>query len=382
MRLWETLKSWFVSSATRSAFVGQGSTDTEFSAEVVVIGEIKPHPNADRLEIATFEMKGSGPSSYEVVVGKGEFQPGSLACYFSVDCILPTNHPSFEFLKTRADGAGKTHFRLKAARLRGVFSQGLLVSAPSNAEFGQQVAEQYGVTYHRTEMEDPRGPTAPSARPKAQPFPVYSVESLKKAPHLFELGDQVHITEKIHGTNFRFGWVRRKVLGIPFGWKFVVGSHRVIKDGTRGGFYKEDVWTDAAEHMKLGEAVRDYRGYTFYGELYGHTYSGKPIQDLTYGRKPEEGPGLRIFDIRTPSGRYMPPFQRLAAVADCGLRAVPVLYAGPYVPGMAAKYAEGESNVCKTQIREGCVVENSDDWGASRRKAKFVGQGYLMRKGA
>src|SRR5690242_2187618 len=129
--MWKRFTAWLSGAiGARSTSSQFGSTDTEFSAEVVVIHKVQPHPNADRLEIATFEMKGSGPSSYEVVVGKDEFRPGDLASYFSVDCVLPTDHPSFAFLKQRADGANKTHFRLKAARLRGVFSQGLLVPAP------------------------------------------------------------------------------------------------------------------------------------------------------------------------------------------------------------------------------------------------------------
>ena len=37
---------------------------------VVKIEEILPHPNADRLEIAKFELAGTGPASYEVVVQK------------------------------------------------------------------------------------------------------------------------------------------------------------------------------------------------------------------------------------------------------------------------------------------------------------------------
>src|ERR1043165_44604 len=103
--------------------VREASTDTEFTAEVVRITDVYKHPNADKLEIALFELAGSGQANYECVIQTGSFKVGQLAVYFSVDCILPTDHPDFKFLTTRLDGAGKTHYRLKAARLRGVRSE-------------------------------------------------------------------------------------------------------------------------------------------------------------------------------------------------------------------------------------------------------------------
>lgn len=353
------------------------ATDTEFSAEIVRIVSIEPHPNADRLEIARFEMVAARgvPSSYRVVTGKGDFRPGDLAAYFSVDCLLPTSHPAFAFLTKRPDG-NKPIFRLKAARLRGVFSQGLLVPAPAGLAFGDGCATAFGVTYHRDPEDDTRGQSPRSAA--RQPFPVYTVDSLKKLPALIEPGEFVVVTEKIHGTNFRFGWVRRKILGIPFGWRFVVGSHRAIKSGSDGGFYGENLWSDAAERMKLADATRDYRGFTFYGELYGYTYGGKPIQDLTYDCNPSAGPSLAIFDIRTPEGTWLTPFAVRCACADTGLELVPVLYSGHYDEAKIRELAEGPSELAPRQMREGCVVEAV----VPRRKAKYVGEGYLLRKQA
>jgi len=374
VKLWNKIKSWFASGAETPS----PKTDTEFTAEIVRLTQILAHPNADKLEIARFELKGIGETTYEVVVGKGEFRPGDLAAYFSVDCILPVTHQSFSFLTSRLDCQGKTHYRLRAARLRGAFSQGLLVPAPSGSEWGAPVAEQYGVTYHQTAIAE-TGPTAPTAKPRPQPFPVYGVDSLKKVPRLFEEGERVVATEKIHGTNFRFGWVRRRFLGIPIGWKFVVGSHRVIKGDRAKGFYGEDIWVQAADRMKLAEKTRDYRGYTFYGELYGYTYSGQKIQDLTYGRKPEEGPGLAVFDVRTPKGEWMPYDARLWALADCELEWVPTVAVGANGTEVHPEaLSNGPSFLSPKQIREGVVIESLE---GPRRKAKYVGEGYLMRKG-
>jgi RNA ligase (TIGR02306 family) len=355
-------------------------TDTEFTAEVVRVTQVLPHPGADRLEIARFELHGASESGYEVVIQKGSAKVGDLKAYFSVDCILPLAHPEFAFLASRLDGAGKTHYKLRAARLRGVFSQGLLVDAPDTHAFGDRVDETFGVTYYRDpEPATKNGPTAKSSTPRKQPFPIYGVDSLKKVPRLFNEGEPVLITEKIHGTNFRFGHVRRRFLGIPIGWKFVVGSHRVVKDASAGrGFYGEDLWTQAAERMDLARKTKDYPGHTFYGELYGYTYSGQRIQDLTYGRVPNDGPGLAVFDVLAPGGRWLGPLGRAVVCTDCDLPEVPYV-AGTNRADVAKELAEGKSLLAPNQIREGVVVESVE---GPRRKAKYVGQGYLMREGA
>ncbi len=356
-------------------------SETEFTAEVVRITEILPHPGADRLELARFELAGSGPSAYEVVIQKGSARPGDLRAYFSVDCLLPLSHPDFAFLGTRSDGQGKTIYKLRAARLRGVFSQGLLVPAPEGAQFGDQVAERFGVTYYRApEPEDRGGPTAPTRKPTVQPMPVYGVESLKKVPFLFQPGEPVVVTEKIHGTNFRFGWVRRRVLGIPVGWRFVVGSHRVIKNGQGRDWYGEDLWSQAAQKMGLAEATRAHRGKVFYGELYGHTYSGQRIQDLTYGRAPAAGPGLAVFDVWDDAKRaFLGFWERASLLSALGFEVPPTILRGPGWDERMLEFAEGPSQLDSEQIREGIVVESIE---GPRRKAKFVGQGYLLRAAA
>lgn len=358
--------------------ITDSGTDTEFTAEVVRITEILPHPNADRLEIAKFELARSGPSTYEVVVGKSEFSVGDLAGYFSVDCIVPTDRPEFKFLAERLDGVGKSHYRLRAARLRKVFSQGLLVKPTIyGLVFGESLAKQMGVDYYRApEPAEKNGPT--QAKPRPQRWPIYGVDSLKKVPHLFEQEETVAVTEKIHGTNFRFGWIRRKVFGIPVGWRFVVGSHRTMKDGKASGYYETDVWTEAAKRMQLAYKTRDYRGYVFYGELYGYTYSGQKIQDLTYDGDRTDTK-LAVFDIRTPRGQWLSIFDREVAAVDCDLPTVPLLYIGEYYTDLPLKLSEGMSTIAPKQIREGCVVESIT---GERRKAKYVGEGYLMRKGA
>jgi len=171
------------------------------------------------------------------------------------------------------------------------------------------------------------------------------------------------------------------VFGIPLGWKFVVGSHRVMKDGGAGGFYNEDVWVRAARDYRLAEKTKAYKGYAFYGELYGYTQSGQKIQDLTYGRAPDAGPGLAIFDIKRISGDQWLDFnERTEVCLLAGLPRVPTLGSGPYTSKLLG-LAEGKTTLethTKAHVREGIVIESLE----TRKKAKYVGEGYLTRKEA
>ncbi len=387
---------WLVSlfrnqSAPAALSTGESTrTDTEFTAEIVRVTQITPHSNAERLEIARFEMKGLGETSYEVVVQKGSAQPGDLMAYFSVDCILPLDHPDFQFLASRLDGVGKTHYRLRAARLRGVFSQGLLVPSGNFLQYGDNVAALFRVAYYQAPEPRVNLGNGQLAKPvRVQPIPVYSVDSLKKMPRLFQEGEQVCITEKIHGTNFRFGWVRRKFLGVPLGWRFVVGSHRVVKNPgilgeskSGGHWYGTDIWCMAAKKMGLAAKTKGHKGRIFYGELYGHTYSGERIQDLTYGQAPQEGPGLAIFDVKDlASGEWLASWEVFDTCLDLHLEHVPVLKACASWQEGLLELAGGVSTLDSKTVREGIVVEALNQSGP-RRKAKFVSEAYLTHKGA
>jgi RNA ligase (TIGR02306 family) len=380
-----------------SAYEPSGK-DTEAIAEVVRVVALEPHGNADSLEVARIELRGSGLAGYEIIVKKGDYKIGDLAAYFGVDCIVPIEGP-FSFLGKRLDGVGKSHYRIRAARLRGRYSQGLLVNVRDCdpfAEkhgvypgFGQRLWDTMKVTYHS--VPEPGTPTQPGKPKKAQPMPIYGVDSYVKNPSIFSdlpEGAKLFVTEKIHGCNFRFGWVPRSFLGIPIGYHFVVGSHRAIKQPGDLGWYGEDVWSEFAKYEDLANRTKACKGHIFYGELYGHTYGGKKIQDLVYGRLPADGPGLVIFDIY--NGKVpLEPERRYELAHSLGLPTPPIITG----PGgqqtlkqsetervSLADLAEGYSKIAPAQIREGVVVETVGV--TPRRKAKIVGQGYRLRKEA
>src|SRR5574342_61778 len=94
------------------------STKSDFNVEVVRITEVKAHPNADRLE--QYETT----AGYPVLDTKGKYKVGDLAVYVPVDAVVPLSNPAFAFLKSKPD---QVTARIGARRLRGIYSEGLLV---------------------------------------------------------------------------------------------------------------------------------------------------------------------------------------------------------------------------------------------------------------
>jgi RNA ligase (TIGR02306 family) len=85
-------------------------------ASIETIKEIIPHSNADKLEIAKV-------LGWQSIIKKGEFKAGDKIVFIAIDTILPRESWS-EFL------AGKNPekpIRLKTVKLRGEYSQGLVL---------------------------------------------------------------------------------------------------------------------------------------------------------------------------------------------------------------------------------------------------------------
>ena len=89
---------------------------------VTTILDIKPIPDADSIDQATID-------GWNVVVRRGEFQVGDKVLYFEIDSLLPLEDDRFAFLAPRGTKVieGVAYHRLKTARLRSVYSQGLVL---------------------------------------------------------------------------------------------------------------------------------------------------------------------------------------------------------------------------------------------------------------
>ena len=325
---------------------------SDFGCPAVRVGPIEKHPNADSLGITHVY-------AYPVIVRLGDFAPGDLALYAPVDAVVPCEGP-FAFLAD-PKRPGKP-VRIKAKRLRGVFSMGLLTPAPKCASEGEDFAARFGIVkYEEPEPLSTGGEDAPSP-PGMPAAPKYDIEGYRRWPDVLVPGEEVEITEKIHGCNGRF---------ICWQSALHVGSHTRWKRDS-----ESSVWWRAARQLDLADRLAWAPGMLFYGEVFGQ------VQDLRYGSKPGEV-FLRFFDVFAPrTGRWYGRAERIDLLDRLALPRVPDLHIGPWDQALLS-LAEGQS-VLADNVREGIVIkpvrERFDD-RIGRVILKVHGEGYLTRKG-
>jgi len=321
---------------------------SQFKVEVVAIDNVANHPNADRLDIA--QIRG-----WRCVVGRDQFKTGEAAVYIPIDAVLPET-----LVKELGIEKGYRN-KVKSIKLRGEFSQGLLMKVRNGWKLGDDVTDAIGIT----KWEEPipvemRGVMAP----RDPRFVMYTdIENIKNYPTVFTPADQVIVTEKIHGTNWR---------AANFDGDILVGSHRTNLKETETNLY----WRAAT---LLGVREKLLPGEQIFGEVYG-----SKIQDLSYGKAPGEI-AVAIFDVMK-DGRFLDYSDLLDFLDSKGWRShyPPVLYGGPYDEKKILEYAKGYSILHHAQIKEGVVIkmreEAYDEKLAGRKILKAIGEQYLLRK--
>jgi len=377
----------------------------KFEAKVYRL-EIEEHPNADVIELAKV-------GDYRSIVKKGQFKTGDLGVYIPEAAVVP------DWLISRLglDGklAGKAKNRVKAVKLRGILSQGLIVpieyrenvidqdthvssdryvlahkfgGAGISVEEGQDVTEFLGITKWE--------PVIPSCM-NGEVFNAfgytlkYDIENLKKFPDVLLEGEEVVMTEKLHGTWCCFGYhpdidvhiVTSKGLsekGLAFKMNEANQNNLYIRalDATASN-------ADASGGTILDRA-HDVFGYDKPFYILGEVY-GAGVQDLTYGG---EKPQFRIFDIYVGDpceGSYLNPSELGFVSLRLGVPTVPVLYVGPYSHNAVAHWTDGMETASGTEahMREGIVIKPieercHDELG--RVVLKSVSEKYILRKNA
>ena len=261
----------------------------ELKVEVAKINDIQVHPNADRMELAFVY-------GYQVCVQKDTFKVGDLVVYIPIDSVLPN---ALEALIFGPDSKVKLHnHRVKCIKLRGAMSQGMIIPlslavqyAQANHRCNRQVWEDgidvtflMDITKYQPPTKVPRNMNCGKPAPKRNYHPAFSkytnIDHLRKYWDVFEEGEHVIGTEKLHGTNFRAGWVPfvprtwvqklKNIFGLNREWEFVYGSHNVqlmddgqkTKDAFAGNVYKRVV-----DEHQLADKI-DF-GHLWYGEIVG-----------------------------------------------------------------------------------------------------------------
>jgi RNA ligase (TIGR02306 family) len=388
---------------------------SDFVVTVERISAIEPVEGADKIELAVV-------GEYRSIVAKGSFKPGDLAVYLPEASVLP------EWLIERLNLVGKLSGsqknRIKAIKLRGCLSQGIVyqvnemvdhschvVRGAGNLQAvevseGDDVTEFLGVKKY-----DPMEAMDPALRKRfygncayvgPEKTVRYDFENWKKYPNIFKDGDEVVITEKLHGTMCCFayfpGLMHPDLPDDVFVYSKGLGARgNVFKWVNDDGTPADNVYLKAFHGMtsdsalaatvteRLAEGLYDLglappeTPIFLFGEVYGIG-----VQDLGYGHS---SPTFRAFDlwVGTPQGgRFIDAADKYSLLDRLGIPTVPVLYRGPFNRETMLSLTDGKTTLGGGHIREGVVITSATEENVhrfGRKILKNVSGEYLTRKG-
>ena len=359
----------------------------DFQVPVVTVDAIEPIPGADNIELAVI-------GGYRSVTKKGAFVPGDLAVYIPEGALVPDALLAQIGLTGKLSGSG--HNRVKAIKLRGCLSQGILLSVEDvatalegNSEYedpifmeGFDFAAILGIIKYEVRVPQHLSGRAKPLGALHGTTRSYDVESAKKYKTPFIDGEEVFVTSKIHGTEVEVGYLPDEDL--PY-----VTSKGLGKRGIVYELDEDSLYVRVVKQHRLIELLKSFcvanagiKQIVLFGEI-----AGMGVQDLTYNTAPTFF-GFDIWIRREgEEGHFFNPDLFFFYTEAMGVDTVPLLYHGPYHEGLLAELSEDKKEQVsgkELHMEEGVVccpaVERKDKHG-TRMKLKWVTEQYLLRKG-
>lgn len=381
---------------------------SDWHSIVYRLGKVENLPGSDFLETTT--VMGEFP----VIVRKGDFKEGELVGWIPYDSIVPSTQ-DFYFLapQPKKDKSGNVvpsppvgevpvKYRLiKSKKIRGFYSEGLIVKIPIHLNEGDSIVEHFGLTKRVYEEELPELPGNGGGEneksPKTFSLFKYDLEGLAKYSSVFEEGEEVLITEKIEGENCTFVylenklWVRSRNYFKRNGKAIYLGNKTWLQKLK----YKISNWinppknTVALSHwwevpirLNLEEKLKRYPGLAIWGELFGNVKHFHYDCEIVNGKIQREFRVFDIFDIKKKKFLEWSEVEKIAN--ELGLKTVPVLYKGPWKTDRSLhELAEGKSTIGDC-VREGFVMRSvPEQWHSKlgRKIIKLKGRDYKLFKG-
>lgn len=273
---------------------------------VVCVENLRPHSNADKLQIATF-------FGNDTCVGLNVVK-GEIGIYFPTDLQLSEEYCEQNNLVRKKDDAGNNiggymdpnKRNVTTIRLRGEKSDGLYMPLSSvvytgvnldelnigdtiSVVNGHPICDKYIPHSSKQTKVSSGNKTRKRKVPVAPLFKEHAdTEQLAYNLSAFRPGDQIEITLKMHGTSQRtaylprfikykrnfMDWICRRP-GTPiYDWGYVSGTRRTVLENYEGGYYGSNEFRE--EHSKTFEG-KLLKGETVYYEVVGFTTSGTPI---------------------------------------------------------------------------------------------------------
>jgi len=361
-------------------------------AYVAKIDEIKEIIGADKIEQARI-------GGWNCIIQKGEYKVNDLVVVATTDAVIPESL-SDEMNVTNYLRKGQ---RVKTVKLRGVYSECLIIPLKYAEKLthpkakwveGTDMMELLGIFKYEPPVKQITLGSGRKIRYQDNPnfLVYYKFPNQKNVPEMFLDGDYVQITRKIHGTNARYGIVKKTKLSFWdkfkkffrmadewINYEYVVGSHNVEKGSESQGFYDKNVWYDVADKYEIKTKLWKYAksmgshfigsGIVMYGEIYGPGIQ----KNYDYGLTDIEFVG---FDVMK-NGTYLNVDD--AEIVISGILELPhvqILYQGKWSKEIQDKYVF--NNFIKgTKIpEEGVVVKNIT--GERSKISKVINPDYLI----
>jgi len=358
---------------------------------VAKINEVRAIEGADNIELVI-------AGGWNAITKKGEFNEGALTIIATTDAVIP---------EALSEKMGVTSYlrkggRVRTVKLRGVYSECLIISGKFfeenrtilNIVDGQDMMEKLGITKYEPPVKQIQLASGRKIKWRDnQNFHIYyKFPNLKNVAGLFTEADEVQITRKIHGTNARYGIVKKskltfwdrvkKFLRLADEWvnyEYIYGSHNCEKGSDSQGFYSTDVWRTIAETYGIKERLwnqaKKYSaedlgsGLVLYGEIYGAGIQ----KNYEYGLTDIKFVG---FDI-TVNGEYLAPeTTHLVTSCDLELPHVEVLYEGPWSQEVQDGYVFNNFIEGTKVPHEGIVIKHVS--GERKKVAKVINPDYLI----
>lgn len=277
---------------------------------VVEVQKLRPHTNADKMQIATFFGNDTCIDLNTKI--------GDIGIYFPTDLQLSVEFAEYNNLLRKKDAEGNSiggymdpdKRNVTSIRLRGEKSDGLFLpitcldycfedGAAAHLKIGDtiDVVNGHDICIKYIPRRNPArmgniNEGNKTRKKKVAVAPLFTehadTEQLAYNLAAFKSGDLVEITLKMHGTSQRTAYLpvfkgyKRSFMdkimrreGTPiYDWGYVSGTRRVVLDDYEGGFYGSNAFRE--RHSKVFEG-KLHKGEEVYYEVVGYTDTGAPI---------------------------------------------------------------------------------------------------------
>lgn len=354
-------------------------------ATIEQITAITAIPDADAIVCA--RVRG-----WDVVVKRDEFAVGDLCVYIEVDSLLDVTDPAFAFLASRGvrtDAEGNSGHVLKTARLRGQYSQGLVLpvgtfpaleGVTAGGAAGVDVTELLPVRRWNPPMPAALAGKVIGRRPSW--IPMTDEDRVENVGDILNVRDvDWFATEKIDGTSTTV-YVNPDPAngfdpGVPGTWAGVYGVCSRNLD-----LAYDETQTQWVLAVRLGLhdlCAREWPGsrVAVQGETYGEGVQGNPLK--------VRGQAFAVFTVLV-DGRELPRADWPAWLVGFAVPEVPGLVFPGSVEGAVAQVEVLESVVAPGRAAEGVVWRARDaarvilpDGMNVRASFKAISRKYLLK---